>query len=91
MLHSLLYRHREEIERFARVMVGEEARKWRLVVCEAGRDGNASVPLAVLVQYARLSQKMTRPRQVSVYANSRHFRMGFDLRGRKSPNKNKSR
>lgn len=37
-LRLLLYRHREETGRFARVSVGEEARTWRLVVCKAGRD-----------------------------------------------------
>jgi hypothetical protein len=43
MLRSLLYRHREEIGRFARASVGKDARTWRLVVCKAGRDGNAGV------------------------------------------------
>jgi hypothetical protein len=39
MLRSLLYRHGEEIGRFARVNVGKDARTWRLVVCKAGTDG----------------------------------------------------
>jgi hypothetical protein len=45
MLRSLLYRHREEIGRFARVSVGKDARTWRVVVCKAGTDGNAGVSL----------------------------------------------
>jgi hypothetical protein len=45
MLRSSLYRHREEIRRFARASVGKDARTWRLVVCKAGRDGNAGVSL----------------------------------------------
>jgi hypothetical protein len=48
MLRLLLYRHREEIGRFARVNVGEEAGTWSLVVCKAGRDGGASWCCAVL-------------------------------------------
>jgi hypothetical protein len=48
MLRLSLYRHHEEIGRFARVSVGEEARTWRLVVCKAGRDGGASLGCAVL-------------------------------------------
>ncbi len=47
MLRWLLYRHREEIGRFARVNVGEEAGTLRLVVCKAGRDGGASWCCAV--------------------------------------------
>jgi hypothetical protein len=42
-LRLWLYRHREEIGRFAPVSVGEEVRTWRLVVSKAGRDGGASL------------------------------------------------
>jgi hypothetical protein len=58
----LLYWHREEIGRFARVSVGEEARTWRLVVWKAGRDGGASWCSAL----CKTSQKdgwMTRSRR----------------------------
>jgi hypothetical protein len=81
MLRLSLYRHREEIGRFARVSVGEEARTWRLVVCKAGRDGGASLCCAVrccAVQYARLYKKDDSIKaQVSVHAKTRQTSDGI--------------
>jgi hypothetical protein len=75
MLRLLLYRHREEIGRFARVNVGEEARTWRLVVCKAGRDGGASWCCAA----CKTSQKDDSIKaQGSVYAMRSRFQMKVD-------------
>jgi hypothetical protein len=75
MLRLLLYRHREEIGRLARVNVGEDAGTWRLVVCKAGRDGGASWCCAV----CKTSQKDDSIKaQVSVCAMTSRFQMKVD-------------
>jgi hypothetical protein len=83
MLRLSLYRHHEEIGRFARVSVGEEARTWRLVVCKAGRDGGASLGCAVLccTVCKTLTKRMTRSRHRFQFMQRRgKLRMEFDTR-----------
>jgi hypothetical protein len=74
MLHSLLDRHGEKIGRFAAVMVGEEQGRGRWSFAKRGETVMQAFLCAALAQYAGPSQKMTRLKQVSDYANSIHFR-----------------